>query len=198
MTIVSPSSSAQLRPESRRHVCPHRRRPRNHQADLLADPQCLYRFHQDDDEPRRRGHRCGARRKEGGRLWLQFQWPLWAGRVDPRTVCAAPCRSRSEHPAQRRRRQSGSRSGLGGADVEREAGRPWRALGCGRHHRHGGVGCGGEDRGQAVVSAVGRASPTNRQSARLRLRRRRLLLSRQGSRRCAPKCAATSIAATMS
>ena len=43
------------------------------------------------------------------------------------------------------------------ADVERKAGRPWRALGRGRHHRHGGVGCGGEDRGQAAVPAARRA-----------------------------------------
>jgi hypothetical protein len=42
-------------------------------------------------------------------------------------------------------------------DVEREARRPWRALGCGRHHRHGGVGCGGEDRRQAAVPAARRA-----------------------------------------
>ena len=43
-------------------------------------------------------------------------------------------------------------------DVQREAGRPWRALGRGRHHRHGGVGRGGEDRGQAAVSSAGRTA----------------------------------------
>ena len=32
----------------------HHRRPRDHQADLLADPQRLYRLHQDDDELRHR------------------------------------------------------------------------------------------------------------------------------------------------
>ena len=89
--------------------------------------------------------------------------------------------------------------GLGDADVERKARRPWRALGRGRHHRHGGVGCGGEDRGQAAVPAARRAPRPQRQSARVRLCRRRLLLSRQGSRRrCAAKCAAISIAATTS
>src|ERR1700687_2392839 len=67
------------------------------------------------------------------------------------------------------------------ADVERKAWRPWRALGRRRHHRHGGVGCGGEDRGQTAVSIARRASWTERESARVRLCRRRLLLSRQGS-----------------
>src|ERR1700687_4361506 len=66
------------------------------------------------------------------------------------------------------------------ADVERKAWRPWRALGRRRHHRHGGVGCGGEDRGQTSVSIARRASWTDRESARVRLCRRRLLLSRQG------------------
>ena len=85
------------------------------------------------------------------------------------------------------------------ADVQREARRPRRALGRGRHHRHGGVGRGGEDRGQAAVPAAGRAPPARGRSARLRLCRRRLLLSRQGSRRrCAARCAAISTAATTS
>ena len=77
--------------------------------------------------------------------------------------------------------QSRPRQGLVGDDVERKAGRPWRALGRGRHHRHGGVGRGGEDRRQAAVPPAGRASRPHRRSARVRLCRRRLLLSRQGS-----------------
>ena len=79
------------------------------------------------------------------------------------------------------RRQSRSRQGLGDADVERKAGRSRRALGRGRHHRHGGVGRGGQDRGQAAIPDARRASRPHRQSARVRLCRRRLLLSRQGS-----------------
>ena len=59
---------------------------------------------------------------------------------------------------ERGRRQSRSRQGLGHDDVEREAGWSRRTLGCGRHHRHGGVGCGGEDCGQAAVSPAGGAS----------------------------------------
>ena len=42
--------------ESQTHVRPHHRRPRDHKTDLFADPQRLYRLHQDDDEPRCRGH----------------------------------------------------------------------------------------------------------------------------------------------
>ena len=41
--------------------------------------------------------------------------------------------------------------------TQREAGRPRRALGRDRHHRHGGVGRGGQDRRQAAVPAAGRA-----------------------------------------
>ena len=43
-------------------------------------------------------------------------------------------------------------------DAQREAGRPRRPLGRGRHHRHGGVGRGGENRRQAAVPAAGRAA----------------------------------------
>ena len=53
--------------------------------------------------------------------------------------------------------------------------------------------------GLAAVPVAGRAPPTHRQSPRIRLCRRRLLLSRQGSdRRCAARCAAISIAVTTS
>ena len=115
-------------------------------------------------------------------------------RFAPRLMEADP-----EIAARCRRRQSRSGQGLGDADVEREAGRPWRALGRGRHHRHGGVGCGGEDRGQAAVPPARRAPRPQRRSARVRLCRRRLLLSRQGPvERCAARCAAISIAATTS
>ena len=63
---------------------------------------------------------------------------------------------------ERSRRQSRPGQDLGRDDVEREAGRPRRALGRGRHHRHGGVGCGGEDRRQAAVPLAGRAPQAQR------------------------------------
>ncbi len=46
----------------RRLLHAHRRRPRDHPADRLAHPQRLHRLLQDDDEPGRGGHRRGARR----------------------------------------------------------------------------------------------------------------------------------------
>ena len=81
--------------------------------------------------------------------------------------------------------------------TQREAGRARRPLGGGRHDRHGGVGRGGEDRRQAAVPAAGRTARHRRRSARVRLRRRRLLLSRQGRRGAVRRDAvAISIAAT--
>ena len=164
------------------HVRPHRRRPRNHPADRLADPQRLHRFHQDDDEPRRRRDRRRARRPPRRRLRLQLQRPLRPGRPDPRAVRAAHPRGRARQPARRSRRQPRSRPRLGRDDGEREAGRPRRALGRGRHARHGGLGRGREDRRQAAVPPARRAPRPRGRSARLRLCRRRLLLSRQGPR----------------
>ncbi len=84
-------------------------------------------------------------------------------------------------------------------DVERKAGRPWRALGRGRHHRHGGVGRGGQDRGQAAVSAAGRASrPQPPIRASSSMPPAAIIIPARICRRCAAKCAAISIAATMS
>ncbi len=51
-------------------------------------------------------------------------------------------------------------SRLGHADEERETGRARRALGRGRHHRHGDLGRGGKDRRQALVPAAGGAPRT--------------------------------------
>ena len=51
------------------------------------------------------------------------------------------------------RRESRSGSHLGLHDDQREAGRPRRSLGRGGHDRHGGVGCGGEDRAAGRCSA---------------------------------------------
>ena len=81
-----------------------------------------------------------------------------------------------------------ARSGqvLGGHDGQRKAGRPWRALGVGRRARHGAVGCARQGQAGAAVEAFGR--PLQRRQIRrqgMGLRRRRLLLSRQGSRRAA-------------
>ena len=80
------------------------------------------------------------------------------------------------------RRQSRPGPHLGRADEEREARRPRRALGRGRHHRHGGVGRGRQDRRQAAVPAAGRAAPAAGRPARVRLCGRRLLLPGQGRR----------------
>ena len=185
--------------KSKPHVRPHRRRLRSHQADLFADPQRLYRLHQDDDEPRRRRHRRQARRQARGRLRLQFQRPLRAGRADPRALRAAADGGRSEVAAERGRRQSRSRQGLGHDDVEREAGRPWRALGRGRHHRHGGVGCGGEDRGQAAVPPARRAPQADRPiRASSSMPPAAITIPARTSRCCAARCAAISTAATTS
>ena len=95
---------------------------------------------------------------------------------------AARPRGGAGEPAGRERRQPRPAQGLGDDVPQREAGRPWRALRRHGHDRHGGVGRGGEDRGQAAVPPAGRA-PRRRppgRSARLRLRGRRLLLPRQG------------------
>ena len=113
------------------------------------------------------GFNSNGRYGQGGLIRERFAPRLLE--ADPKTLLDAG------------RRQSRSGQGLGDADVEREAGRPWRALGRGRHHRHGGMGRGGEDRRQAAVPPARRASRTTGQSARVRLCRRRLLLSRQGS-----------------
>ena len=70
---------------------------------------------------------------------------------------------------------------LGGDDEQREARRSRRSLGRGRHHRHGGVGRGREDRGQAALPRARRAL-SRRQGRRqgLGLCRRRLLPAGQG------------------
>ena len=148
-------------------------------------------------EPRRRRHRCQTRRQTRGRLRLQFQRPLRAGRPDPRALRAAPDGGRTEIAAERGRRQSRSRQGLGHHDVEREAGRPRRALGRGRHHRHGGVGRGGEDRGQAAVSFARRASQAQRPIPKSSsMPPAAIIIPARTSRCCAAKCAAISTADT--
>ena len=84
-------------------------------------------------------------------------------------------------------------------DDQREAGRPRRALGRGRHHRHGGVGRGGEDRRQAAVSPAGRASRPRRPTrASSSTPPAATTIPARISRRCAARCAAISIAATTS
>src|SRR5205085_10197617 len=105
----------------------------------------------------------------------QLERPLRAGRFDPRALCAAPAGGRPEQVAKRGRRQSRSGQDLVDLDGKRKARRPWRAFGRGRHHRHGGVGRGRQDRRQAAVSTAGRAPQAQRRSSRIRLRRRRLL-----------------------
>jgi hypothetical protein len=89
------------------------------------------------------------------------QGALMRERFIPRILEAAP-ETWSTPAAQPRPAQD-----LGRDDHQREAGRPRRALGGRRHHRHGGVGRRGQDRGQAAVPAAGRplrqrASPTEK------------------------------------
>ena len=144
-------------------------------------------FSQDDDEPRRRRDRCRARRQARRRLRLQLQRPLRPGRPDPRALPRHACSRPS-------RRRCSTTTGdnldpeqvLGGDDAEREAGRAWRALGRRRHDRHGDLGCGRQDRRQAAVPPARRArTAATADPTRLRLCRRRLLLSGQGPRRAA-------------
>ena len=101
----------------------------------------------------------------------------------PRVLEADPiqpgrCEARQPRPAQ----------DLDHDDDQREAGRPRRAIGGRRHDRHGGVGRGREDRTQAAVSTARRALRQRQaESQDLRLRGRRLLLSRPGSRGAAAR-----------
>ncbi len=72
---------------------------------------------------------------------------------------------------------------LEGDDGQREAGRPWRALGRGRRDRHGDLGRRRQGQTRAAVEAAQR--PPQRRPVRRQgvgLCRRRLLLSRQGPR----------------
>src|SRR5271169_2084294 len=55
MTLIAVNN-----PKAKTNVRPHRRHPGNHQTDRVADPQRLYRLHQDDDEPCRRRHGRGS------------------------------------------------------------------------------------------------------------------------------------------
>ena len=160
----------------------HCRSPRGHGADRLVDRQRLYRLLQDDAVARRARHRRRARRPGGRGLRLQLQRPLRPGRADPRALRAAARRGRPEIAARRRRRQSRSRPHLGDADEEREAGRPRRALGRGRHDRHGGVGRDRENRRQAAVPAARRAPRRRRRAARSSSTPPAVLLPRQGHR----------------
>ena len=93
----------------------------------------------------------------GRRLRLQLERPLRPGRADPRALPRPHPGGRAREPARRERRQPRSAQDLGDDDDEREARRPRRALGGGRHARHGGLGRGGQDRRQAAVPPAGRA-----------------------------------------
>ncbi|CAA9426184.1 MAG: mandelate racemase/muconate lactonizing enzyme family protein, partial [uncultured Ramlibacter sp.] len=157
------------------------RHPREDLPDQLAHPQRLHRFQQDDAQPGGGGHRRGARRAARRRLRFQLQRPLWPGPADARALHPARAGSRSGDAARCFRGQPRPAPGLGHPVQERETRRPRRALGGHRHHRHGGVGRRGEDRGQAAVPVAGRALRRRQAAAEgLRLRRRWLLLPRQG------------------
>ena len=104
------------------------------------------------------------------------QGVLLRERFIPRLLEADPDIAPRRRPA-----TTSIRTGLGRDDDQREAGRPRRALGRGRHDRHGGLGRGRQDRGQAALPPARRALPRRQgEPARLRLRRRRLLLPGQG------------------
>ncbi len=103
-----PAALALLRPRLRPQPIPfrgipeshhaHRRRLRGHQADRLAHPQRLHRLLEDDRQPRRRGHRRGARRRrvvgygfnsngrygQGGLIRERFRTPPPGGRSEER------------------------------------------------------------------------------------------------------------------
>ena len=139
---------------------------------------------------RRRRHRRGARRPPGRRLRLQLEWPLRPGRPDPRALRAAHPRGGAREPPRRYGRQPRSAPHLGHDDEEREARRPWRALGRGRHHRHGRLGRGGQDRRQAPVPAAGRAPrPARPIRGSSSMRPAATITRARASTHCAPRCA---------
>ena len=78
-----------------RHVGPHHRCSRSHQADCIAHPQRVHRLLEDDDESCGSRDRCRAQRATRRRLRLQLQRTVWPGRVDSRALRAAIARGRS-------------------------------------------------------------------------------------------------------
>jgi hypothetical protein len=80
------------------------------------------------------------------------QGALMRERFFPRLLEADPAIA-----GRRRRHQPRPAPDLGHDVPQREAGRPRRALGRHRHHRHGGVGRRGQDRRPAAVPAAGRS-----------------------------------------
>src|SRR5215208_499417 len=94
----------------------HHRRSRDHATDRLADPKCLHRFFEDDHEPRRRCHRCSARRAARRRLRLQLQRAVRPGRPNLRALPRPHPRSPSGEPPRRKRRQPRPAQDLGRED----------------------------------------------------------------------------------
>src|SRR5207248_935159 len=127
-----------------------------------------------------RGHRRGPRRRASRGVWVQFERPLRAGSPATRSIHPAADVRRFEIAPRRERREPRPGSHLGGADDQREAGRARGAIGRCRHRRHGGVGCGGEDRAQTALPAARGSVRRGRDTACLRLRGRWLLLPGQG------------------
>ncbi len=149
-------------------------------------------------QPGRRRHQRGARRQAGDRLRLQLQRPLRPGRADPRAF-----RRRVILEADPASLLDATGENLDPDRIwaammtQREAGRARRTLGRGRHHRHGGVGRGGEDRRQAAVPPAGRAARARRPTrACSSMPPAATTTPARTSPRCAPRCAATSTAAT--
>ena len=177
----------------------HHRRSRDHPADRLADPQRLYRLLQDDREPRRGGHRRGARRPARGRLRLQLERPLRPGRPHPRALPRPHPRGRSGEPARRERRQPRSAQDLG-RDDDRTRSRAatasarWRSgrstWRCGTRRPRSPASRSSASSPSATAARPTRASSSTRPAA--------ITIPARTTRRCGPRCAATSTAATTS
>lgn len=90
----------------------HPRHSREDGIDRLAHRQRLYRFLQDNLLGGGGGHRYRPRWQAGGRLRLQLQWPLWAGRADARAFHPAAARGRPRYPDRREARSRPSSAAI--------------------------------------------------------------------------------------
>ncbi len=142
----------------------------------IGDPQFELRLLGDDDFGGGGDHRRCSRWAAGDRLRIQLDRPLclWCG--DAGALHPAHPGRRSENAARRRRAEPRAGKDPRGDDAAGEIRRSQRALDRHRHDRGRGLGCGGEDRGEAAASPAGRA--LQRRQGRHRgvlLRRRRVV-----------------------
>ena len=157
-------------------------------------------FSQDDDEPRRGRDRRGARRHAGRRLRLQLERPLRPGRAHPRALRAtAFWKPKPASLLDDAGDNLDPRPRLGRDDEQRKAGRPWRALGRGRHASTWRCGMppprSQASRCSACWPSVTASRPIRASSS---MRRAATTIRARTTTRCAPRCAAISIAATTS